>query len=79
MATVTNNPAQFSATNGNITDLKITFTPMRSGSGTPSSSNIRTLIGYDKIIINRSGKNMFDDSTGIELTTKYMKFALTEG
>lgn len=42
-----------------LKEFKVNFSYIREGSGTPSPDNIRPFIGWDKITLTRSGKNMF--------------------
>ena len=62
-ATATGNPLSF------ITDmvrplksLEIPFTPIQSGSGNPSPTNVRPISGWTGAIIEQRGKNLLDSS-----------------
>ena len=57
--TVSGNPAVFSdGTATNLKALSITFTPTQSGSGDPSSENIRPISGVSPVLVSRAGKSM---------------------
>ena len=44
-----------------------TITPIQSGSGTPSPSNVRPISGHDEVEVGVVGKNLFDKANTIEL------------
>lgn len=58
--TIINNPATFTTDLAKpLRRLVIPLTPVQSGSGDPSPSNIRPITGWTGLNINRTGKNMF--------------------
>ena len=61
--TVTGNPVTFSTTLAKpLTGLTIPFTPVQSGSGDPSPTNVREIVGWTGCSIYRTGINLFDQS-----------------
>lgn len=52
--------ASFEAEAGDaVKGLVVDIEPMQSGSGTPSPTNVRPISGYDSVVVNRSGKNLW--------------------
>ena len=49
-----------------IKSLKVNITPKQSGSGDPSPSNVRPISGWDAVVVNHTGKNLFNHT----LTTR---------
>lgn len=59
--TIINNPATFTTDMAKpLRKLLIPFTPVQSGTGDPSPTNIRPIAGWTGLNINRTGKNLFD-------------------
>lgn len=42
--------------------LKVAIEPVQEGSGDPSPTNVRPILGWDEVDVTRSGKNLFDIS-----------------
>lgn len=51
------------ASSVSLETLDVQITPVQSGSGNPSSSNIRPISGWSEAKVNRTGKNLFDNAT----------------
>lgn len=49
-----------------VTELKVTMNPIQSGSGEPSTTNIRPITGRTEASVTRTGKNLFDKSTSVD-------------
>lgn len=45
-----------------VQKLAVTFTPVQTGSGTPSPSNVRPISGWTDIAVQMCGKNLFDSA-----------------
>ena len=50
-----------------VKSLKANITPIQSGSGDPSPSNVRPISGTDTVAVTRAGKNLFDKSTMVKM------------
>ena len=60
--TVTGNPIQLRTNNGGLVQsCEVTFSPIQSGSGDPSPTNIRSISGWDSLSLNQCGKNIFNN------------------
>lgn len=59
--TVTGNPIQLRTNNGGLVEsCEVTFSPIQSGSGDPSPTNIRPISGWDSLELTRTGKNLVE-------------------
>ena len=58
--TVTGNPISFETVVGTeqTKSCEVTFSPIQSGSGEPSPSNVRPISGWDSLVLNQCGKNL---------------------
>lgn len=78
--TIINNPATFTTDLAKpLKRLLIPFTPVQTGTGTPAPDNVRPITGWTGLNINRTGKNLFDKATGIELQTSAIRVARNVG
>ena len=78
--TIINNPATFTTDLAKpLKRLLIPFTPVQTGTGTPAPDNVRPITGWTGCNINRTGKNLFDKSTGIELQASAIRVARNRG
>ena len=60
--TATGNPIQIRTNNGGLVQsCEVTFSPIQSGSGDPSPSNIRPISGRDSVVLGVSGYNLWDE------------------
>lgn len=83
------NPAIFSnAVADNLKEIDVTMTPTQSGSGQPSISNVRPIIGVSSVTVTRTGTNgansksvtvSFVDASGNPLTVYGGTLAVTTG
>lgn len=69
-----------------IKDLTADITPMQSGSGDPSPSNVRPISGHTDVVVSRAGKNLFDigswltaNSVSYTMVNDFYKFTVTAG
>lgn len=62
--TVTGNPITFDAYLGVevAKSCEVTFSPIQSGSGEPSPSNVRPISGRDSLSLTRTGKNVLENN-----------------
>lgn len=57
--TATGNPIQLRTNNGGLVQsCEVAFSPIQSGSGDPSPTNIRPISGRDSVVLTRTGKNV---------------------
>ena len=64
--TVTGNPAAFTTDVAKaLTGLTIPFTPIQSGSGDPSPTNVRAISGFTGVNVYRTGKNLLQNKTAV--------------
>lgn len=54
--------ATFTGADAPIDSLKASIVGVQSGSGDPSPSNVRPITGWSSCVVNRTGKNLIDDS-----------------
>lgn len=60
-ATAEGNPISITDASGlNAKSCEVTFSPIQSGSGDPSPENIRPISGWDSLVLNQSGANLWD-------------------
>ena len=45
----------------NVEGLVVTLEPIQSGSGTPSPTNVRPITGYTECVVDRDGRNLWDE------------------
>ena len=59
------NPASFDdgADDVPVSSLKVALEPIQTGSGDPSPTNIRPISGQSSVTVERTGKNLYDDTT----------------
>lgn len=59
LKTATGNPIQLRTKNGGLVQsCEVTFSPIQSGSGDPSPTNVRPISGRDSLVLTRTGKNV---------------------
>ena len=59
-----------------LSSLKVYFSPIQSGTGDPSPSNVRPITGWTGVNVTRSGKNMLNKANYFA-DTNYIAFART--
>lgn len=66
------NPATFSDgyDNATLKSLVVTIPPTQSGSGDPSPDNVRPIVGYSSVTVQRTAENLFD-ADACETTSYY--------
>ncbi|MBO7733696.1 MAG: hypothetical protein J6S67_14120, partial [Methanobrevibacter sp.] len=64
--TASGNPVTVSALGGNMVSPVVTFNPIQEGSGTPSPSNPRPIVGYGDIQITVNGNTTVIDIDGVK-------------
>ena len=65
-AKATGNPVSFLPDAGSLLQPVTVLEPQQQGSGDPSPSNIRLIIGYDKLDLNRAGKNILPNNSSTQ-------------
>ena len=60
------NPVTVSALGGNMVSPSVTFNPIQTGSGTPSPSNPRPIVGYGDIQVTVNGNTTVIDIDGVK-------------
>lgn len=61
-----------------VEDMKIHFSPIQSGTGDPSPSNIRPISGWNSFILNRTGANVFNANEWIGMGINSTKYSIGE-
>lgn len=78
--TVTGGIATFTADNATgIKSLTVPLSPVQSGSGDPSPSNVRPITGHDSVNVTRTGKNMMPGFADGTTTSKGITFVFGDG
>ena len=57
--------ATFTGADAPLDSLKASIVGVQSGSGDPSPSNIRPISGWSSCVVNRTGKNMLNETAGV--------------
>ena len=55
-----------------IRGLTVNFSPVQSGTGDPSPSNVRPITGWTGVNVTRCGKNLFDKTTAVRKDNYYL-------
>lgn len=61
-----------------VEGMKIHFSPIQSGTGDPSPSNIRPISGWNNFILNRTGANVFNANEWIGMGVNSTKYSIGE-
>ena len=57
--------ATFTGADAPLDSLKASIVGVQSGSGDPSPSNVRPISGWSSCVVNRTGKNMLNETAGV--------------
>lgn len=57
-------------------DVKVSLEPVQEGSGDPSPDNIRPIVGWDSVKVNRAGKNLLDFTSFTNYTNWRLDIAI---
>lgn len=75
----TGNPVQCYPVAGYPLGVKAAWAPRQEGTGDPSPSNVRPIVGLDEVMVRRSGKNLIHVTASEPLTLDGVAWTITDG